>query len=132
MNEAKTPCKAAKPDGSGCQAAALPESEFCFFHDPTKADERRAAQSRGGSQNKLKTLADTLPDVKIADCEDVVEILSETINQVRKGQIDPRVANAVGYLATVLIKAAEQGDLERRISEVEAVLKSRGKGLVLS
>jgi hypothetical protein len=34
---------------------------------------------------------------------DVVKLLSETINQVRKGIIDPPVANAIGYLANVLI-----------------------------
>ena len=132
MNDTTTPCKSKKPDGSGCQAVALPGSDFCFFHDPAKADERRAAQSRGGSQNKMKTLPDTVPDMEVADCEDVVRLMSETINLVRKGRIDPRVANAIGYLANVLIKAAEQGDLERRIAEVEAVLKSRSTGLTFS
>jgi len=69
--------------------------------------------------------------VRVADCEDVVALLSETINQVRKGQIDPRVANAIGYLANVLIKASEQGELEKRISEVESLLKNRSHGLNL-
>ena len=131
MKDTKTQCKAAKPDGSSCQAATIPGSDFCFFHDPAKAPERRAAQSLGGSQNKMKTLSDAVLDVQVRDCEDVVRLLSETINQVRKGRIDPRVANAVGYLANVLIKAAEQGELEKRITEVEAVLKNRSNGLSL-
>lgn len=128
MKDTKTQCKGVKPDGSDCQAATMPGSEFCFFHDPTKATERRSAQSHGGSQNKVKTLPDAVPDVQVRDCEDVVKLLSETINQVRKGKIDPRVANAVGYLANVLIKAAEQGELEKRITEVEAVIKNRSNG----
>ncbi|HUI05547.1 MAG TPA: hypothetical protein VL486_00925 [Verrucomicrobiae bacterium] len=131
MKDTKTQCKAAKPDGSSCQAANLPGSEYCFFHDPAKATERRAAQSLGGSQNKMKTLPAAVPDVCVTDCEDVVKLLSETINQVRKGQIDPRVANAIGYLANVLIKASEQGELEKRISEVESLLKNRNHGLNL-
>ncbi len=85
--------------------------------------ERRAAQSAGGS--RIKTLAADAPDVKVADCRDVVALISETINQVRKGQVDPRVANAVGYLANVLIKAVEQGELERRLAEVEAAVKGQ-------
>jgi hypothetical protein len=118
-------CKALKKDGSRCRATALPESGFCFFHDPAKAAERHAAQSFGGSQNRMKTLGADAPDLKIADCQDVVRLLSETINQVRKGQLDPRVANAVGYLANVLIKSVQQGELESRLAELESLVKGR-------
>lgn len=121
----KRPCRAAKADGSRCRAAALPGSDFCFFHDPAKADERRAAQSFGGSRNRMKTLSADTPDMKIEDSKDVVKLISATINQVRKGEIDPRVANAIGYLANILIKAVEQGDLEGRIADLEAVMKAR-------
>jgi hypothetical protein len=120
----KTSCKAKKPDGSDCQAVALPGSEFCFFHDPEKAEKRREAQSLGGRHNHMKTLDEDTPDLKIENCQDTVPLLSETINQVRKGQIDPRVANAVGYLANVIIKAVEQSDLEKRLEEIESIVKT--------
>lgn len=129
LKSIKTSCQAAKPDGSRCQAAALPGSGFCFFHDPARAAERRAAQSFGGSQNRMKTLTADAPDVKVADCRDVVDLISETINQVRKGQVDPRVANAIGYLANVLIKAAGQGEFEGRLAELEGLVKGRAKVL---
>lgn len=119
----KPSCQATKPDGSRCQAAALPGSGFCFFHDPAKAEERRAAQSFGGSRNRMKTLDAAAPDVKVRDCRDVVELIGATINQVRKGELDPRVANAVGYLANVLIKAVEQSETERRLEELEDIVK---------
>ena len=118
-------CTARTADGSSCRAAALPGSGLCFFHDPTKAEDRRTAQSLGGSRNRMKTLDADAPDVKVESCQDVVRLISETINQVRKGQIDPRVANAIGYLANVLIKAAEQGDLEKRIEDLEAAVKTK-------
>jgi hypothetical protein len=123
MKTGRRQCKARKPDRSRCQAAALPNSDFCFFHDPSKAAERRAAQSDGGRQGKMKTLPFNAPDVNIEDCQDVVGLISETINQVRKGQIDPRVANAVGYLANVLIRAVNQGELERRLAELEGIVR---------
>lgn len=119
----KRPCQARTPDGAGCQAAALQGSDFCFFHDPGRADERQAARSFGGSQNRMKTLAADAPDIKVESCQDVVRLISETINQVRRGDLDPRVANAIGYLANVLIKAAEQGDLEKRIADLEAAVQ---------
>jgi Family of unknown function (DUF5763) len=121
----KTSCRAQKADGSRCKAAALPDTGFCFFHDPSRAEERRAAQSFGGSQNRMKTLAASEADIRVADCRDVVTLLSLTINQVRRGELDPRVANAVGYLANVLIKAVEQGEMESRLAELEGLVKGR-------
>jgi hypothetical protein len=120
----RTPCKAKKPDGSACQSVALPGSEFCFFHDPAKAEKRREAQALGGRHNQIKTLANDAPEVKIETCKDVVSLLAETINQVRKGEIDPRIGNTVGYLANVFIKAVEQGELEKRIEALESALKT--------
>lgn len=128
LNSIKRPCQARKPDGSSCQAAALPGSDFCFFHDPDRADDRQAARSFGGSRNKMTTLDAAAPDIKVESCQDVVRLIGETINQVRKGQLDPRVANAIGYLANVLIKAAEQGDLEKRIADLEAAIQKPARG----
>lgn len=126
MKTVKQQCQAKTTDGHQCKAAALPGVAFCFFHDPERAAERQEARSIGGSHNRMKTLTAEAPDVKLTGCQDVVALLSDTINQVRKGQVDPRVANAVGYLANVLIKAAEQGDLEDRVKELESILKTRG------
>ena len=120
-------CIARKPDGTSCRSSALPGSNFCFFHDPAKAAERREAQALGGRQNRIKTLDATAPDVKVEDCGDVVALISETINHVRKGMIDPRVANTVGYLANVLIKAFEHDELETRIDRLEALLERRSE-----
>lgn len=94
---AKKSCTATKRDGTGSQAAALPGSQFCFFHHPAKAAARRKAQSAGGRENRMRTLPADAPDVKAEDGARVVKHLAETINQVRRGEIDPRVANAVGY-----------------------------------
>lgn len=124
-------CIATKPDQISCQAPALPGSAFCFFHDPSKAEERRAAQARGGHQNRMKTLGTALPDVKVVDCGDAIVLISKTINQVLKGQIDPRVANSVGYLANILIKAVERDRLETRIEQLEALLKDQSPALDL-
>ena len=39
-------------------------------------------------------------------------LLGESNNQVRRGQLDPRVANALGYLPSILPGALQQGLLE--------------------
>ena len=71
----------------------------------------------------MTTLTDDQPDVQIRDSRDVIVLVSDTINAVLKGRIDPRIANAVGYLANVLLKAVDQGVLEERLAELEAVVK---------
>ena len=123
----KTPttkiCRGTKPDKSSCQAPALPGSEFCFFHDPSRAQERREAQAQGGRQNRMKTLEGSAPDIEVEDCGDAIGLLVDTINQVRKGKIDPRVANSVGFLSNILIKAVERDKLETRIQQLERLIK---------
>jgi hypothetical protein len=124
---AKKTCAAKKPDGAHCQAASLPGTNFCFFHSPKHAAERRKAQSRGGMANRIATLPADAPDVKIEDGADVVTLLCQTINQVRRGEIDPRVANAVGYLSNIVLAATAQRDLETRIAELESLVRNRSK-----
>lgn len=52
---------------------------------------------------------------------EVGDLLAETINHVRTGQIDTRVGTAIGYLANILIRARETADLEQRIEKLEEV-----------
>lgn len=125
MKASKPSCTATTTTGRRCQAAALPDSAFCFFHDPTRATDRHDARVQGGRNGAMKTLADTDADVLVADSQDVIRLLSGTINQVRKGQLDPRVANAVGYLANVLLKAVDQGRVEDRLAALEAVVRAK-------
>jgi hypothetical protein len=118
-------CLYKRPDGMACRAKATARSEFCFFHDPELAADRREAQRAGGLRNKAVSLPSDTPDSDLKNVGDVIVLLAMTINQVRRGQIDPRISNAVGYLSATLLKAFEIGDLERRISDVEKVTSNR-------
>ena len=118
-------CKHMREDGTRCRANTIAGSEFCFFHDPSKAAEREAAQRAGGSVGKTAVLSPETPDVRLASVTDVVVLLGHAINQVRRGEIDPKVANAVGYLIATLLRALEQGDIEKRLAELEAIVKGQ-------
>jgi hypothetical protein len=119
--EAKTLCSSRKHDGSRCEVAPLANSEFCFFHDPSKAAERRAAQALGGQGNRMKTLDEQFPDMKIETGGDRIAVVGTSINLVLKGQIDPRVAHAVACLLNIAIRQAQQNELEERIKHLEAL-----------
>jgi hypothetical protein len=118
-------CKAIKENGLRCEARVLSDSECCFFHDPTRAADRKAAQSLGGQGNRMKTLDPGTPDVKIENGRDLLTLLNVTMNQVRTGVIDPRIATTLGYLADITMRAIKQNELEMRIRRLESVSESR-------
>lgn len=70
------------------------------------------------------------PDVAVESAQDVVRLLGETISQVRRGEIDPRIANSVGYLSGIVLKAREQGDIEDRLKLIEEEINSKGASSV--
>jgi hypothetical protein len=101
------------------------DTEFCFTHNPETREARKEAVIKGGSSPKKNY--NPLPPLEIGNTKDVVKLLGQTINEVRQGIIDLRVANCVGYLAGHLIKALEVADLEDRVVSIEETLKTLNK-----
>ena len=116
-------CKAIKKDGTPCQALAVAGREYCFFHDPEKADIQQAARSKGGQQNVHRPLQTDVGRLPLRDAGSVVAFLEETVNDVRTGSIDARVGNCLGYLAGVVLKALEHSELEERVAALEEKAK---------
>jgi hypothetical protein len=59
---------------------------------------------------------------------DADALLGRIINLVLRGQLDPKIANAIGYLLGLKMKAADLGKLERRLTALEATLKDKEPG----
>jgi hypothetical protein len=117
-------CQFRKEDGLQCRANAQPENGLCIFHDPAKAAEVKQARRAGGlTRSKLaRVLAADVPDIELTSSKDAAGFLANTISQVRRGELDTRVANAVGYLTTILLKALEQSAVEERMLALEVAL----------
>jgi hypothetical protein len=118
-------CGSVTKDGSPCTARRVSGSQFCFFHDPKNGNKRERGRKAGGRKNRPLALPRTTPEVRLGDSNDVVHLLADTINQVRRGEIDPKVANAVGYLANLMLKAQERGEAEGRLAVLEAAVKTQ-------
>jgi hypothetical protein len=117
-------CRHIKTGQSRCQANARHGSDYCFFHDPDSAVDREAARRNGGRERSRRAAvlpADT-PDMPLASAADVTGLLAGTINQVRRGEIDPRISNAIGYLTGIPLQAKERDELEQRLSRLESIL----------
>jgi hypothetical protein len=117
-------CQFRREDGKRCGANAQSGKLLCVFHDPAKAAAGRKARRLGGiNRSRGATILPLeTPDNPLRNTQDVSVLLGESINQVRRGQLDPRVANAVGYLASILLGALQQGPLEERLQRLEATL----------
>jgi hypothetical protein len=114
----KRTCRAAKSDGSPCSVRVREGSDFCFFHNPAKANERRAAQTLGGQGNRAPSLPIDAPEFTAQTVSDLVPLLVATINQVRRGELAPNAGTTICNLANSLMKALEVRDL-RRLHDME-------------
>jgi hypothetical protein len=123
MAEAKK-CEHKKPNGQRCRAFALSNERFCFSHSPSKTRERQQARSAGGvlRSQKMAVLPPDTEATRLQSPTDVCGLLAETINQVRCGLMDSRIATTVGYLAGTLLRGLEHGQLDDRLTKIEAKL----------
>ena len=114
--------------GERCEAFAL-ESGLCFSHDPEYKKEKLKAIKKGGLAPKRIRL--NLPSVKIKTAGDVVNVLEETINLVRGGDLPcSNPANTIGFLCSQLLKAIVEQDIdiiERVIAERRTVFATEGR-----
>jgi hypothetical protein len=101
-------CSSKNRSGKRCGAWALTGTNQCALH----ADPERAALmgSRHGRSVTLHSRPDLLdlPHRPLNIAEEVCGLLEETINLVRRGSLDLRTANTLGFLAGIHLKALAQ------------------------
>lgn len=129
------PCPANTSDGKRCRSRPRKGRKWCWFHDPKSAKARATAQANGGAESRnrigpLKVLGKNAPDVEVASQENVRGLVRETIDQVRRGEMAPHVAQVVGQLCAVALKSMKQTDTDKKLSELDErtrVLKDMSK-----
>ena len=63
--------------------------------------------------------------LKIQKPEDVIGLLTQTVNQVRGREIDEDTANRLAMLSGHLIRAFETTDMEQRLEKLEKAVEQR-------
>ncbi len=117
-------CIYIKPNGKQCEANAMADSQYCYIHNPDISQEEKTATQSKGGLNRSPKINQSLPPVKLEKTKDIMALLTETINQVRGGDLDCRVANSIGYLAGIAVKAYEISELEERLDRIELAIKN--------
>lgn len=115
-------CKFIKPNGEGCSANAIQNSDYCFSHDPNQYTAKLAAVTKGGLNRKLYQEYGKAVDINTV--EDVKDLLAETINMVRTGKMPAsQPANSIAYLCRCWLDANANLEIESRIEAVEQKLE---------
>jgi hypothetical protein len=115
-------CQFKKTNGKQCGANAMSAAAHCYIHNPEiNPQEKREAQVRGGLARRTTAEKPSAP-VEIRKLKDIPSFLKDTINQVRGGEMDVKIANCLGFLAGHLIRALEISELEERFEKLEAIV----------
>lgn len=117
-------CKFMKLNGRQCEAWSMVKSDYCFAHNPDVKEIRQLAVSNGGSQ-KLKRLNKPLPMIEVKDITSVKNLLEDSINRVRSGEMDVRIANTLGFLSNHFLSALrleKDWELEDRLEKIEKLV----------
>ncbi len=61
---------------------------------------------------------------RLKTIEDVRRYLATVVLRVESGELDAQVAGRLAYISNVLVKAIHDGELERRVAELERTLES--------
>ncbi len=94
---------------------------FCFWHSKAMEEKRAKAVKEGGDSPKRNYGRED--EIKIGCTKDILLLIEQTVNDLRGNKVSTRVANAIGYLAGIALKAVEQSDLEKRLEVIEYALK---------
>ncbi len=99
------------------------ESGFCPAHDPGNVTAFREASARGG---RGKATARRVDKLVPATLKPVIATLLTALDEAHRGDLDPKVANAMAALAGAVGRLYQTGVLEERIAALEAAQDRRG------
>jgi hypothetical protein len=123
-------CQHQKRDGKRCRAAALKLQTRCAIH----AQPGRAAEigSKGGRRRAVYCSGDLKDFAAPKTAADLRELLAESIIEIRAGKLDPKLANALGYLGASYLRALEVSDVEDRLDALELTQRMQERNILQS
>lgn len=100
-------------------------SPFCYLHSPAIPESQKQKNRSAGGKNNAVAILKPLPPLKIEKAADIIGLLVETVNEVRAGRIETRLANSLAILSGHLLRAFEISDLEQRLESLELKLEEK-------
>jgi hypothetical protein len=130
-------CGFIKANGEQCKVTfGLSQTTgYCFYHDPSREEEREAARSRGGkSAAKARrpwATDDQVPGRGPRTAQEGLEWASWCVEATARGWISEGVSQRISTAINTVLRAASQASMEREIAELKgqvAELRKRTSG----
>jgi len=116
-------CSARNRAGKPCRSPRVNGSRDCVFHDPASAAKLAEARRRGGHNSRLQPPVIELAEVSLDNAHDLILIVAEAINLLRRNEMDQKRATAIGYLVGIALKVRDATDTDERLARLEALLE---------
>jgi hypothetical protein len=117
-------CQATTAQGKPCPSFPMPESTFCFLHDPAHAEAAAEARRLGGMRRKREHTVASIYEVglltSVAEIRRLVQIVTVDTLGLENGVARNRTLLAAAVAA---LKLLEVGELEERLRALEAAVK---------
>jgi hypothetical protein len=111
-------CSGIKRDGGRCTAVVNGSLEYCYQHDPERAEERRRNASRAGKSSPSRELA----GIKRRLSELAQDVLEGSVKR-GDGAIVSQIVNVYLRALSVELKVREQEELLERVEELELLME---------
>ncbi|MBI5414465.1 hypothetical protein HZA38_03030 [Candidatus Peregrinibacteria bacterium] len=121
----KKNCQHVKKNGSECEAFPMHGEEYCFLHNPAIPDsQKKEIQTKGGKNSRI-TILEALTPMVLKEPDHVLGLLEDTVNRVRDGTMDVKIANCIGFLSGHILKSFEISDLKRKVDLLESFFSQK-------
>ena len=117
-------CKAINKAGKPCKAQAM-SNGYCYRHNPEIADTLKLEASKKGG-HKDKCQAKTAQPIDTKSLTGLLTALETNANDLRQGNISPRVSNALVQNVMAILEVKKVIDLDQRLSRLERQFKEVG------
>jgi hypothetical protein len=115
-------CIGTNKAGLPCGAQPIRDELFCLKHHPDLINENAEWIRAGGKgKSNASRAAKRLP----ADLQDTLQTLYRALAALESGEMEPARASAMASICRAIVSVFEMGDAERRIQEIEQMLKEK-------
>jgi hypothetical protein len=115
-------CPGIKRDGGRCTVSVAPGVQWCFNHDPARAEERKRNASRAGKSTGSREIKDLKRRIS-----DVIDAVLEGSQDRGRAAVAIQGFNALKSVLELERKIKETEELEARIDALEQTLGGGGR-----
>lgn len=106
--------------GQPCRSHVRFGSNFCFFLDPASRQRREAQSKGGGKLSRLEAIPAPPCDFDLKEPGEIAHLLNLVANRLVNGQMEPKVAYAIGYVLSLALKLKDGRELDEQTAQAKS------------